>query len=167
VHQSWKSNVESGSNRFILENGLRTVPGRFPKILYVLPGAGLRRSFHTVVSFRFGAVSHQWLRELRGVSNFPHVQYSSTRRFHPTTNPQLTHDQNTCVWVRCHLCSQCWTLIMKKRRFAPRSCATCSTYSGSIVYLTLVPKSELYYGIPGIWVEGSNGDHQKSTSKTC
>jgi hypothetical protein len=114
----------AGPNRFI---SVRTVPGRFPKILYVLSGAELRQSFYTVISFHFAAVSHQGLLELRGVSIFSHAEYTRvqgdfsaiSRHNQPTTKRQAHR------W--CHLCSQCWIFIMKKRRFDPRSCPTCST----------------------------------------
>ena len=112
---------------------------------------------HTLVSFRLVAASHPRLREWRGVSNFLHVlEYMAIS----------SHSQSTCAWVRCYLCTvaNARHSSRKKRRFAPRSCAACSTLLGVSCSLDASSEKRTYYGTV-LHTPGSNGDHQKSTSK--
>jgi len=52
----------------------------------------------------------------------------------------------------CYLSSQRWIFIMKKEGL-PLAAAQVQPYSGSFAHLTLLPKSEQYYGIPNPWAE--------------
>lgn len=51
---------------------------------------------------------------------------------------------------------------MKKEGLSLAAAQHVQSYTGSFAHLTLIPKINLYYGIPD---PGSNGNHQKSTSK--
>ena len=162
-HGSRTSNP--GSNRFISENGLRTVPGRFPRSCstysLALNRAESRQAFHTVVSFHFVAVSHQWLLELRGVSKSSYVQGDSSA-ISPHNQPTAKRQVHVCGVISI---ANARFFIMKKKKVCP-SQLRIQPYSGSFTHLTQVPKSDYItvFQTPG--PKESNGDHQKSTSKT-
>jgi hypothetical protein len=150
--KSWKSNVELELERsgpivsFHTQNGLRMVPGRFPKDLIRAP---VFAHSHFIPLLRGSLIN--------GFVNCAECQsFSMYSRVQGDFTPTSTTKKNMCR-ARCHLYPQCWFFHHeKKRRFTPRSCcAACSTvtYSreagrGSVAHLTLASKKRtiLYYG---------------------